>query len=364
MTSKLGPHIIEPYRIKQYDAKIAAAKPRVVKVVGSPSELGFLAYLEMLLGSQNTLYVARIFPYEQAVTDAYNAGKSPFDAADIMIAALSGFVNAAGLGYAYFECGMNEPPDASIPWLNQYYSYIVPLLKSYGVRCVSFNFSVCHPPLSAWSQLGDALTAIKQAGREWALVGLHQYGLFGNMQDYADSGEGARVLRHRCIPELADQDVVITETGLDSPGWKQTGINAEDYFTDFQWLDYELRKDDNVIGATAYTMDSAPGWEPHRLDGSIADHIFDYWQVQNANSEPIFPDEPEPPEPPVEPPALVGITVKSPGCNMRREPTVNSDWLGFAAPGSEFNVEYPPTNEYNYIPDLDCWIWGNNIYIA
>jgi hypothetical protein len=31
MTSKLGLHIIEPYREKAYDARICAAAPRIIK---------------------------------------------------------------------------------------------------------------------------------------------------------------------------------------------------------------------------------------------------------------------------------------------------------------------------------------------
>jgi hypothetical protein len=326
MVSKLGPHIIEPYRIKPYDSRIAQAKPRIIKVVGGTTELGIMSYFNTVLGSQNHLYIARVYPYEKAVTDAYNAGASPYEAADIMIAALGSFVHANGYGYAYFECGMNEPQDYTIPWLNQYYAYIVPRLKDLGIRTVSFNFSVCHPPLAAWSQLGNAINTIKQAGREWAIVGLHQYGLFGNMQDYAQAGDDSRVLRHREIKELEGVEKAITECGLDEPGWTQTGINSEDYFADWQWLDYELRKDDDVIGAVTYTMDSDPRWAPHRIIGSIADHLFDYWNVQNAETEPIFGDDPYPNPDPLPPPPAPGLgayRVTAHALNVRSSPMVD-----------------------------------------
>jgi hypothetical protein len=92
----------------------------------------------------------------------------------------------------------------------------------------------------------------------------------------------------------------------------------------------------------------------------------DPWQILPITIPPggIIPAPPDPDPPLPEEPSLAGVTVKHPGCNMRRSHTKDSDWLGYAAQGSEFNVEFPAVNEYNYIPDLDCWIWGNNIYIA
>jgi hypothetical protein len=212
----------------------------------------------------------------------YATGAAPTTAADVIYAALHNFVHAAGMDWCYFECGPNEPGDDATDWLDAYYAYLVPKLAADGIKNVAYNFSVCHPPLSHWARLSKSLKAIKSAGKNLSLVGLHQYGLRGSMQDDADTFDSARVLRHRCILELEGVPIVLTECGLDEPGWQQTDQGTDGYLADLKWLDYELKKDANVLGATIYTMDAEPGWEAYRIEGDLAKGLFDYITTQNA----------------------------------------------------------------------------------
>jgi hypothetical protein len=283
--SKIGLHIIEPYRKREYDQAVVNARPGVIKVVGDTSELGILDYWHSKLGN-STIYIARIYPYCKAIEDMMSGGKSPKEAADVMFAALSTHVTRSGMHWCYYEAGPNEPGDDRLVWIDDYYSLIVPRLRAAGIKSVSYNFSVCHPPIADWRILSGSLEAIKTAGCDWALVGLHQYGLCGNMQDYADT----RVLRHRNIPQLSKIPIILTESGLDSPGWQCTDQGTDGYFADLAWLDYELRKDDNILGACIYTMDNAPSWEAFRIEGELAQRIFKYMTEQNAIIE-IYPED-------------------------------------------------------------------------
>lgn len=362
MTSKLSWHIIEPYRIKAYDQSVVNSRATVVKVLGGPSELGILSYYHDK--NPGAIYIARVYPYEQAVANILALGGSPIQAADVMYSALSGFVHAAGLDWCYFECGPNEPGDSDLDWIDTYYANLIPRLMKRGIKSVAYNFSVCHPPLAYWGKLSKSLNAIKAVGGGWSLVGLHQYGLLGNMQDHAQDGEDARALRHRCIPELANVPIVLTETGLDSPGWQKTSQGVDGYLADLKWLDYELRKDANVLGACVYTMDVAPGWEPFRVVGDLAKRLFEYITTQNASVIEVPPEPEQEPEPLPDSDTYEVKVVAGAGCNMRAKATMNSELLGFAAQGSKFTARKQAENDYVYIPSLDAWIYRPNTKAA
>jgi hypothetical protein len=326
MVSKLGIHIIEPYRIRGYDQAIVNAKPCMIKVVGAPNELGILHYYHDKIGD-GTIYVARVFDWCKAIGDMFATKKTPGQAADVMYSALVGFVYKADMSWCWFECGPNEPGDDAIDWLDNYYASLIPRLRAAGIKSVSYHFSVCHPPLAAWSRLGKSIAAIRAAGGGFAAVGLHQYGLHGNMQDHAQDGDDARVLRHRCIRELDGIPKMILECGLDEPAWQDTDINTKDYMADWKWLDYELRKDADVLGAVGYTMDHDPEWSRHRIDGECAKQYLGYIAAQNATIVEIPPV--------VEPPAgLVAFTTQCEfGQNIRDNPSYKGDIVGELKPG-------------------------------
>jgi hypothetical protein len=298
MTSKLGLHIIEPYREKAYDARICAAAPRIIKVVGNPEEVCVLAHYEQCLRGRNVTYIARVFDWDKEVSDIFAMHGTPVQAANVMIQHLKYWVPKMGLDFVYFECGPNEPGDDAIDWLNEYYTYVVTALAARDIKTCAFNFSVCHPPLDFWQRLANALRAIRNAGPELAIIGLHQYGLFGRMQEHAADGNDARVLRHRCIPEIKGIKVAGTEGGLDEPGWRRCK-NVEQYTGDLMWLDAELKKDPDMLGMALFTMNREV-WQDFNLVGGVADNLFCYWEKENAGSIIEVPPPPEP-EPAHEP---------------------------------------------------------------
>jgi hypothetical protein len=331
MASKLGFHIIEPYRFRGYDQAVVNARPRVIKVLGGPSELGILSYYHDKIGN-GTTYIARVWPFEKTIADMLATGQGPIQAADTMYNLLHNFVHAASMEWLWFECGPNEPSDdeKTLDWLDSYYADLIPMLAADGIRSVSLNFSVCHiDPLSAWQNLSWALAAIRKAGPLWAIVGLHEYGLYGDIDAYSST----RVLRHRTIPELQTIPIVLTESGLDSPGWQQTNRGTDGYLADLQWLDWELRKDGNVIGACLYTMDTAPGWEPFRIEGDLAVRLFKYIEEQNAAVVEVPPPEPEP-IPIPDPAGIVAVkTLCAEGQYIRDHPSYKGRPVGELAPG-------------------------------
>lgn len=358
MSSKLGIHIIGPHRAVEYDQAIVDARPRIIKFVGGPTEFGPLDYYHKQIGD-GTLFIARVFPFEQGVTDMFNNGASAIDAANNMYGWLTNFVDQTGMRWCHFEIGRNEPGDASIDWTDIYYAHLVPLLKAAGIMTVNYNFSVCHPsPLSLWGRLSASLAAIRAAGPEWAKVGLHEGGLLGNMRDHADDGEDARALRHRCIPELAGIPVIQTELCDDQPAWqKYTPNAAQHYIDELLWIDSELQKDKNVVGACIYTLDYEPGWVDYRIQGEVADTIFAHIKTSNAGDIIEVPPTPEP-----EPAGTKAIKVSSIyGVNQRAQPTSASTKMGFIGQGGHLLVDYPATNEYVKGHGQDFWVWTNNI---
>jgi hypothetical protein len=110
MSSRLGFYIIEPFRIRGYDQAVVQARPRVIKVMGGPSELGILSYYHDQIGN-GTTYIARIWPFEKTIADMLATGQGPTQAADTMFGLLHNFVHAAGMEWCWFECGPNEPSD-------------------------------------------------------------------------------------------------------------------------------------------------------------------------------------------------------------------------------------------------------------
>lgn len=280
MASKINWHIIEPRRIRGYDQSVITSRAGV-KVVGGPSELGILSYYHEK--NPSALYVARVFDWCKAIGDMYATKATPIAAANVMYNALHGFVRGAGMEWAWWECGPNEPGDDAIDWLDAYYINLIPRLAADGIKSVAYNFSVCHPPLAAWARLSKSLKAIRAAGPKLSAVGLHQYGLHGNMWEHAQDGNDARVLRHRCIPEIAELPVVLTETGLDEPGWQRTTRGTDGYLDDLIWLDNELQKDTNVLGAFIFTCDMEPGWQDYRIEGDLAIRLFQYVTTENAS---------------------------------------------------------------------------------
>jgi len=362
MVSKLGFHIIEPRRIRAYDQAVVNSRARVVKVVGGPSELGILGYYHDK--NPGAIYIARVYPWDKAISDMYATGSTPQQAAEVMYSALAGFVHAAGMGWCWWECGPNEPGDAATDWLDTYYSLLIPRLRASNIKSVSYNFSVCHPPLAFWPRLSKSINAIKAAGREWALVGLHQYGLLGSMQDHAQDGNDARILRHRVIPQLAGVPIVLTEAGLDMPAWQNTNRGVDGYLADLKWLDYELKNDPNVLGACIYTMDLDPNWAPFRIEGDFAVKLFEYITQQNAGIIEVPPPVPQPETPPTESETYNVKVTSGYGCNMREHATINSALLGYAAQGSKFTARKTAENDYLYIPSLDAWIYRPNTRVA
>lgn len=358
MTSKLGIHIIGPHRAVEYDQAIVDAKPCIIKMVAGPTEFGPLIYYHNQIGD-DTLYIARIFPYEQGIVDMFNNGASPTDAANSMLAWLANFVDRMGMHWCHFEIGRNEPGDASLYWTDAYYEHLVPLLRAAGIKTVNYNFSVCHPsPLALWGRLKNSLAAIRAAGPEWAKVGLHEGGLFGNMQEYAADGEDARALRHRCIPELADIPVILTELCNDQPAWQEVKPDAaQRYIKDLLWIDGELQKDKNVVGACIYTLDYEPGWEPYRIQGEVADKIFVHIKASHDGDIIEIPPEPEPET------SIKMVVVSSQwGCNHRAKPTMNSTQLGYITQGTRLIVEYPAINSYVRVLDKG-YVYAPNLTI-
>lgn len=314
MTSKLGFHIIEPYRLKTYDQAVLEAKPRVVKVVGKPEELGILTYYHEK--NPSGIYIARIFTFEKAIADIWSTGGTPQQAADVMYNALSGFVHAASMEWCWWECGPNEPnideSDEALVWIDDYYALLIPRLAASGIKSVSYNFSVCHPEFSAWPKLSRSLSAIRQAGPSLAAAGLHEYGgINGDIRTDADT----QVLRHRRIQELQTIPIMDTESGRE-PGWQAIKRSAEDYYEDLVWLDQQLQLDGNVLCACLFTMDTKPDWQPFRIEGNLAVKLFEYMRAENASIVEV-PPAPAPAPPPE--PAVPGLPRNTVAIKTRSE---------------------------------------------
>jgi len=83
----------------------------------------------------------------------------------------------------------------------------------------------------------------------------HSYGL----TPYDPNDETWALLRYRMIRDqagLQNFPLVITEGGLDAPGWRSRGISEQDYVNWLAHFDAKLREDSYISGVTLFTIGS------------------------------------------------------------------------------------------------------------
>jgi hypothetical protein len=270
--SKLGYHFLmggENYP-RDYHDKLKASKPQVAKFVvsTSPNDLNIL---HEYIASGVTYVIARIFDFDERLGTRMQSGWEPERAADEFIASLAYVVNANSLWRVWFEFGKNEPGREWLPWLDKFYVYALPKLKTMGIKTVVYNFSVGTPEIGELSSVMGASVATIMGSSGYCMVGMHEGSMGGRLQKDYDW----YALRHRKYTELSGIPIVMTECCMDNPPFASAGISSEDYYNDFVWLDTELRKDTNIVGACIYTCNRYE-WGDWSIVGSVMDKIIAY----------------------------------------------------------------------------------------
>lgn len=178
----------------------------------------------------------------------------------------------------------------------------VRLLAGYGIRSVIGNFSAGQPPLEDWPHFRPALESAREHG---GYLGLHEYSA-PVMQFGTEGDEGWLTLRYRkvyrqqLIPAGLDLPLVITECGIDGtvggsrPGpdgqgwqhfvryWAELGMGTDgagNYIEQLAWYDSELMKDDYVVGAAIFAINTTKDWQTYDILGEAAAILERYLAV-------------------------------------------------------------------------------------
>jgi hypothetical protein len=178
----------------------------------------------------------------------------------------------------------------------------VRLLAGYGIRSVIGNFSAGQPPLEDWPHFRPALESAREHG---GYLGLHEYSA-PVMQFGTEGDEGWLTLRYRkvyrqqLIPAGLDLPLVITECGIDGtvggsrPGphgqgwqhfvkyWAELGMGTDgagNYVEQLAWYDSELMKDDYVVGAAIFAINTTSDWQTYDILGEAAAILEQYLAV-------------------------------------------------------------------------------------
>lgn len=320
--SKLGPHI----DIRTHNGQVeqmVAAKPAVIKVVGSR---GLLNILHNAL--PDTILIARNVSTELAGDDflRFSGGDSPEQTArrwfDVMKPAMQ------EAPFAYHE-GMNEMSNwESMARYGAFDAERQRIMADNGFKAAIGSFATGTPeivdPNDLWPGYYPALAAAHQYHN---LLSLHEYGgLFMDMwydgagyNAYPDSYlEGWLFTRYRKVWNKhikpngwTDIRIVLTEFGLDNAAtstvvkiagkaigpWTQCRSvwanqfgrpDAEQFYTEqLIWADRQMQKDPYVIGATIFTHGTmSPVWGEFDIEGPAADKIYQHIQSSSAEELP------------------------------------------------------------------------------
>ena len=178
----------------------------------------------------------------------------------------------------------------------------VRLLAGYGIRSVIGNFSAGLPSLESWPHFRPALESARE---HEGYLGLHEYSA-PVMQFGTEGDEGWLTLRYRkvyhqhLIPAGLDLPLLITECGIDGtvggsrPGpegqgwkhfvdyWAEQGMGTDgagNYVEQLAWYDSELAKDDYVVGAAIFAINTTKDWQTYDIQGDVASILERYLAV-------------------------------------------------------------------------------------
>lgn len=86
-------------------------------------------------------------------------------------------------------------------------------------------------------------------------------------------------------PDLKNYSLVLSEGGLDSPGWQQQGITGDQYLTWLKGVDAQIKNDASVVGMTLFILSDGPQFKPWAVD-PIASSLATYINGGSAGGPP------------------------------------------------------------------------------
>jgi len=131
---------------------------------------------------------------------------------------------------------------------------------SHGYNAALLTPSVGNFREDYWSTFAPLFSQMRGADR----VALHEY--WAGKEDIANPWHCGR---WRLIPELANVLLVVTECGRDvveghgTQGWLKGGISAEQYLSEIAQYSELLAQQDNVLGATLFTVGNDSRWRDY-----------------------------------------------------------------------------------------------------
>lgn len=335
MISKLGYFILAAYP-GEIEA-IKATRPRIIKGYAAHP---MLADLHATLGD-DTVFINRVWLGTDDMLHWFNyTSHVPEEAARAWMDASRSQMQQAP--FAYYE-SFNEM--ASWPDMALYARFEAErqrIMYEEGFRACIGNFSTGTPPMDTDSDYPNAwrdfFPALEACNRYQNILGLHEYG--GLCMDlwYGPNQHGYIVDDHRwdILPDVYSVEnwlfgryrqiwnkflvpngwinvrMAITELGLDRAGtwttdaltgggnagpwqqiaahrwWEKWPFYRDDpeqfYFDQLQWVDYQMRKDEYMVGATIFiwgTNDDV--WSKWDVAGGVAQRIGNWL---NANRHP------------------------------------------------------------------------------
>ncbi len=172
-----------------------------------------------------------------------------------------------------FETAANEVANQDLDWFVQFSLELIPLMHGDGLRCVAGNPAVGNWNEKLWPKFAPVLKILKPDD----FLGVHEY-----WSDEADIDNRWHCARWS-IPEIAavigNVKIVVTECGHDSAGgggptgWRDA-ISEEQYLVELEKYDALLRQFPNVVGATAFSIDS--NWPEFNVYDLWPDVVYRY----------------------------------------------------------------------------------------
>lgn len=290
MPSKLGPHSLVPNKSARL---MVEAGCKVVKLVGDLGAAG-----EFLDLNSRLLVIGRVKSHYSNGTEITGEnlreqGLSSWQAAKLWIESQADYIRL-NPRIQYWE-GVNEPQwksQAEMRWYGYFEAERTKYLGLMNKRAVVGNFSVGVPfitqsDLSWWQAFLPALTTAKSFS---GILGLHEYATAPFGDDW-DGRYGWKTFRYRRVHDwflaengLGQLPVVLTEFGID---FEARNLN---YLKELMWADYEMRRDDYLLGATIFTFGTNNrAWDDFNIDeSSVAGPLIEYVR-QIANQPDLQP---------------------------------------------------------------------------
>lgn len=281
-SSKLGLHILG---IPSPDTdRVLASCPRVIKVFPEEALARDLIWWYRNSCPGGTVVLRVFIPRDVR----WGTGTDPFAAADDMWwRFMAGPVLSVDPSWVDWVEGPNEldstdnwyvDPGAA-QWFAAFWSRLADQINWYGYHPLVGSIAVGNPSLGgengfdhrgAMGPLADVMKS-KPYRIGWSY---HSYGL----APYDPNDEHWATFRYRMIRDQAglhDFPLVITEGGLDSPGWLDRGMSEQDYMGWLAHFDRKLQEDPNVTGVTLFTIGASStsgGLGPFNL-GPVSDEL-------------------------------------------------------------------------------------------